>query len=973
MPRDAKAETPARKEVPNPVSQPTEAEIPAPSHDQPMVDAPSPEAVVEAPSHRHPLEGPTPNRAMEDLRSHQPFVLPSHNRDQLMTDAPQVAPMPAAPMVPSQTVETPMAHTPMASTPMTLAAMAPAPMASAPMLAAPIPTLSTNAAPVPAAPMPAASRPADLTPAVPAPVPPMPAGPATADSTSAAPVPVAPVPADPTPAAPAPEAPMHTAPMSSESHVQPISKPAELDAPTNEETQPSPSALSSELSTPLSEPPLQFDGDFEPESFHSRNQHQDTPSGEPPKNAQTWIDIVEGSGDPVDHLRRIELDNHWAHEVLNLPVRRPLRLRHGKSLNPDLKEAIYRPTDAKGARWLACEIQATGEEQADPCQKCVKGTGPFQECVALGTTHLPRCGNCEWNKQSCSLSNKTPDDTSNRATPQATGFTAVNTPKPRVEPEDAASASSGLGDSREPSLAKSAAGKSLPSSQTGTQPKLETPMVGTPMSGSPAPVVVLGSGEEENLPEVNKSVLVLRDDGVVFTEPPCMAGVPLAKIGPDHPYWEPEWQNLEEVVEPMLKKWKEKYEYHMANNSSQSSKFLANRQINRGKAILKFLAEGELHPYQIFGKEHVNRQLANYDTLYRMVQILEELAKFNIDVTPSQWLRQRLYEIYMELGDEFNLSKTVQDLYHDPKVMSLRTKSGFGNIGRPSGRGSRQKRKELHITPKGTPTKTTATPTKEATTPSKLAATPTKEAKAPASAETQELAPPPPPPPPPPAPPAAELQPQPFRPRSSHRKSRGQSSDQRDASSSASAPPPPSGPKASKKARLVPSLPPSRQDLECDGYTTSDSFSHDNVMQVDWRVYQIKHRECSTNGQVTQYWHYVDKSDPGSEESMFEHQVLKDVIPGRRLNVKWGVYKEPIDFHLRFRELTEITYAPDSLNIIIGTKPVRGVSFRGDLRRFLKFMEGKGIRLIKTSYSYVDDAWANMESEVLPCASENED
>jgi hypothetical protein len=163
-----------------------------------------------------------------------------------------------------------------------------------------------------------------------------------------------------------------------------------------------------------------------------------------------------------------------------------------------------------------------------------------------------------------------------------------------------------------------------------------------------------------------------------------------------------------------------------------------------------------------------------------------------------------------------------------------------------------------------------------------------------------------------------------------------------------------------KKARLVPSLPPSRQDLECDGYTTSDSFSHDHVMQVDWRIYQIKHRESSTNIKITQYWHYIDKSDPGSEETMFEHQVLKDVTPGRRVPVKWGVYKDPIDFHLRLRELTEITYAPESLNIIIGTKPVKGVSFRGDLlaqfkrertkRRFLAFMESKGIRLVKTSW-----------------------
>ena len=164
-----------------------------------------------------------------------------------------------------------------------------------------------------------------------------------------------------------------------------------------------------------------------------------------------------------------------------------------------------------------------------------------------------------------------------------------------------------------------------------------------------------------------------------------------------------------------------------------------------------------------------------------------------------------------------------------------------------------------------------------------------------------------------------------------------------------------------KKPRLVPLLPPSRQDLECDGYTTSDSFSRDHVMQVDWRIYQIKHRDHSTNIKITQYWHYIDNSDPGSEESMFEHQVLEDVLPahGRRVNVKWGVYKDPIDFHLRLRELTEITYSPDSLNIIIGTKPIKGVIFRGDLlaqfkrdrtkRRFLAFMESKGIKLIKTS------------------------
>ena len=56
---------------------------------------------------------------------------------------------------------------------------------------------------------------------------------------------------------------------------------------------------------------------------------------------------------------------------------------------------------------------------------------------------------------------------------------------------------------------------------------------------------------------------------------------------------------------------------------------------------------------------------------------------------------------------------------------------------------------------------------------------------------------------------------------------------------------------------LVPSLPPSREDLEYDGYTSSDSFS-DDIVEQDWRVQQIKHRELSTNMEVTQYWHYVE-------------------------------------------------------------------------------------------------------------------
>lgn len=161
--------------------------------------------------------------------------------------------------------------------------------------------------------------------------------------------------------------------------------------------------------------------------------------------------------------------------------------------------------------------------------------------------------------------------------------------------------------------------------------------------------------------------------------------------------------------------------------------------------------------------------------------------------------------------------------------------------------------------------------------------------------------------------------------------------------------------------------------LEYSGYTSTDTFSGDHVMNVDWRVYQVKHSLTSTNTLVTQYWHWVDKADGGNEDNMFEHQVLKDVLPHK---VTWGVYKDPIDFHLRLAELTEITYAGSSQKVIIGTKEIKGVTWRGDMlahfkrertkRRFLIFMKRLGVKLVKTTSEYVEEEWKKMDPEVLP-------
>lgn len=89
--------------------------------------------------------------------------------------------------------------------------------------------------------------------------------------------------------------------------------------------------------------------------------------------------------------------------------------------------------------------------------------------------------------------------------------------------------------------------------------------------------------------------------------------------------------------------------------------------------IMNYLAEGELHPFQILNKQYITKTLVSYDTLFRLVQTLVELEKFKIDVTPSQWLRHRLWELVTEIeneGGEVRLHDIVHSLYSDPKVVS---------------------------------------------------------------------------------------------------------------------------------------------------------------------------------------------------------------------------------------------------------------------------------------------------------------
>ncbi|KAK3933903.1 hypothetical protein QBC46DRAFT_401008 [Diplogelasinospora grovesii] len=148
-------------------------------------------------------------------------------------------------------------------------------------------------------------------------------------------------------------------------------------------------------------------------------------------------------------------------------------------------------------------------------------------------------------------------------------------------------------------------------------------------------------------------------------------------------------------------------------------------------------------------------------------------------------------------------------------------------------------------------------------------------------------------------------------------------------------------------------------------FTDTDSFSGDRLGRCDWRIEVVKHNKMATNISIRQYWHWLDT------EEMFEHEVVRS-----KEKDSWGVYKEPIDFHLRLAELTEIIFAESNNKVIIGTKPVTGVAWRRELmaqfkrnttkNRFLTKMEDLGIKPREVDSDFIESAWDKMQPEVLP-------
>jgi len=442
--------------------------------------------------------------------------------------------------------------------------------------------------------------------------------------------------------------------------------------------------------------------------------------------------------------------------------------------------------------------------------------------------------------------------------------------------------------------------------------------------------------------EITKAISVLRDDATIITAPPMFAGCPLQKIDEKSEFWDIEWQSLESIIQPQLDKWKEKLVgLRQTPDAVRHTVFLANRQVNRGQAVMDFLADKEspFHPYQFVGKEMMAKfykTFINYDTMFRLINVHEELKKFDLDVSPLEWLRQRMYEIATAQGDRFSLSKTIHDLYHDPKLKYLREKHGFGNIGRPSGYKLGEKAPDRGSS-KGKIRRDASVGDGSVRRKGRRSIGQVdSEAPSPELAMQQ----------------AYQMQlPGPD-----------QIAAQAMASMDSTAP------RLPKRARLdglpLPVLPhpEPEEDLDFSGYTSTDSYSSGRIMHLDWRIYQVRTRAMTTSTDVTQYWTWKN------DANKFEHQVLRDVQP----KVTWGIYQRPLNFNVTLDETVEIQYAKDCPKIVVVTKnEKRGnvlAQFKRERtkKRFLSFAKKKGVKLVTTGRAIIEDMWNSMDSSTLP-------
>ncbi|KAK2605902.1 hypothetical protein QQS21_003742 [Conoideocrella luteorostrata] len=676
------------------------------------------------------------------------------------------------------------------------------------------------------------------------------------------------------------------------------------------------------------------------------------------------VDVVDADGHIIGPVERIDPWNQWVETIQDLAIKRQVKIRRGRKFTKDHLANIYDRSEAKGVKWIACMIQATGQVQQQRCLSCDKNQGAFDDCIILGGPLFQKCGNCEWNRQGCHMPmGNSAAYNSNDSKPyghphgidKGTGSLALrglpsNHGRQAIRPYTSHEAESATAtepiqqmptpkEHREHPFPSSNhhvnGGGFTPANARARPPSDEIPTPTIPSAeNSPQPTTTLS--------EITRSNLILRHNGSIYTYPECVEGVPLAKINQNHPYWDPRWPSVQSIIAPQLELWRAKNNEAVTKNSrgeGGSAKFQTGRQVNRGIKILEFLEEGEISPYQLLAKQYTHTgkgTITAYDTLFRMCETLGELAKFRLDISPIEWLRHRLHEIIQEEGVNFNYSKTMHDFYHDPKLAALRDQNGFKSIGRPSGYKAGQssgkvtsgtppafkKRKSMHSqtdTPRATPSASHSPLTFQ----EEYNRSPIPSNGVPYTAEPAFNT-------------AHPLQ-----------------------------------------KRLKPLSPVSAPNDEfyTDGISDADSWSGAPLQDLDWRVCQVKTRLFTSNTSVTQYWHWKE------DKRVFEYQVLKDTNP-----IAWGLLRPPMDFNIPLDDIVQVDWNIDALQVhfvmsqFSSAKTKLDGKPRGDvmgafkrettMRRFLSYCRQRRLKLMKTTADEMEQRWAAMQSEKMPYTDE---
>ena len=623
-------------------------------------------------------------------------------------------------------------------------------------------------------------------------------------------------------------------------------------------------------------------------------------------NDLTGASVYHSDGRLIGKIKKVPVGTPVVDILLDLPIKRDVSIRAGRKFNAVNLEPIYNELHGtKPSKWVAFMVQAVGEIQTPPCTTCAKSTGPFAECIKVRGELFGRCGNCEWARQGCHPIFVIPDSQETAATTD-------------VEMKDAPPHSSIIAstnsdvDGRQPLILKKAP---VSSQKTETDDKPSTSREPQPVPTGPAgapettasshrPIAPAPPRSEQaatlddnvearakspagsaNIPDIDPAErellvnppLALRDNGIVYTEPELMAGVPVEKIDQNHPYWDPVWKDPVANAKTVLAGYKEKHEACLSDVSGTKSnnKFLLGRQVKRGYTILEFLENGSFSPYQFVAKKWMTPGIITYDTLFRLAATLEELEKFKIKVTPAEWMRQRFYEIMLAEGDQFSLTKTLKDFYRDPKLQALRALCGFGNIGRPSGakagegprskspgsRLDRQRRRERGGASANTSSGGTSRPSKRPKIAGPLHQPQVKQQQQQQLDVLAEAA------------PTAEGE-------------EGKEQDQNE-----------------RKQQTATA----KDEFAYEGFTDTDSLCGDSVDNDDYKVRQVRTRQHTTPLEGTQYWHFIQ----GYEDlGTWELHLLQRTNPP-----DWVRYEPPFNFGVFLDEIIAITHHPDSLKI----------------------------------------------------------